>query len=97
MAIDYRCEDRRKVAGKEATYLVPPYHLFLDSDPNLGSLLSPGVINKFENFWYKSVRNLEVLKLLFQQVLNLSSSQQDMRGPILGALSNNRWSGGVIW
>ncbi len=35
---------------------------------------------------------LEVLKLLFQQVLNLSSSQQDMSGQILGDLSNNRWS-----
>ncbi len=35
-----------------------------------------------------------VLKLLFQQFLNLSSSQRDMSGPILGALSNNRLSGG---
>jgi hypothetical protein len=33
---------------------------------------------------------MEVLKLFFQQVLNLSSSQRDMSGPILGALSNNR-------
>ncbi len=28
--------------------------------------------------------------LLFQQFLNLSSSQRDMSGPILGDLSNNR-------
>ncbi len=34
---------------------------------------------------------LKVLKLLFQQFLNLSSSQRDMSGPILGDLSNNRW------
>jgi hypothetical protein len=27
---------------------------------------------------------------LFQQLLNLSSSQQDMSGPILGDPSNNR-------
>jgi hypothetical protein len=38
----------------------------------------------------ESVRILEVLKLLFQQILNLSSSQRDMSGPILGDLSNNR-------
>jgi hypothetical protein len=31
---------------------------------------------------------------LFQQFLYLSSSQKDMSGPILGALSNNRWAGG---
>ncbi len=39
-------------------------------------------------------RILEALKLLFQQFLNLSSSQRDMSGPRLGALSNNKWSGG---
>jgi hypothetical protein len=31
---------------------------------------------------------------LFQQFLNLPSSQRDMSGPILGDLSNNRWPGG---
>ncbi len=73
---------------------VPPDHLLLDSAPNLGPLISPWEINKFENCWYKSVRILEVLNLLFQQFLNLSSSQRDMSGPIIGALSNNRWSWG---
>jgi hypothetical protein len=73
---------------------VLPDHLSLDSAPNLGPLISHWEINKFENCWYKSVMILEVLKLLFQHFLNLSSSQRDMRGPILGALSNNRWSGG---
>jgi hypothetical protein len=72
----------------------PPDHLLLDSAPNLGLLISRWEINKFENCWYKIVRILEVLMLLFQQFLNLPSSQQDMRGPILGALSNNRWSWG---
>jgi hypothetical protein len=42
------------------------------------------------------VRNLKVVKLLFQQFLHLSSSQRDMNGPILEAVSNNRWSGGTI-
>ncbi len=72
----------------------PPNHLLLDSAPNLGPLISRWVINKFGNCWYKSVRISEVLKLLFQKFLNLSSSQRDMSGPMLGDLSNNRWSGG---
>jgi hypothetical protein len=72
-----------------------PYHLLLDSAPNLGPLICRWEINKFENCWYKSVRFLEVLKLLFQKFLNLSSSQWDMSGPVFGALSNNRWSGGT--
>ncbi len=75
--------------------VIPPNYLSLDSDPNLGPLISRWEINKFENCWYKSVRILEFLKLLFQQFLNLSSSQRDMSGPILGDLSNNRWSGGI--
>ncbi len=71
-----------------------PDHLLLDSTPNLAPHISRWEINKFENCWSKGVRILEVLKLLFQQCLNLSSSQRDMSGPILGDLSNNRWSGG---
>jgi hypothetical protein len=67
----------------------------LDSAPNLGPLISCWEIYKFENCWCKSVRILEVLQLLFQQFLNLSSSQEDMNSPILGALSNNRWSEGT--
>ncbi len=54
-----------------------PDHLLLDSTPNLGPLISCWEINSFENCWYKSVRIIEVLKLLFQQFLNLSSSQRD--------------------
>jgi hypothetical protein len=68
----------------------------LNSAPNLGPLISRCDINKFENCWYKSVRIFEVLKLLFQQFLNLSSSQRDISGPILGDLSNNRWSWGIV-
>jgi hypothetical protein len=70
--------------------LVPSDHLLLDCAPNLGPLISCWRINYFENCWYESVRILEVLKLLFQQFLNLSSSQRDMSGPILETLSNNR-------
>jgi hypothetical protein len=52
--------------------------------------------NKFENCRYESARMLEVLKLLFQQFLYLTSSERDMSGPILGVLSNNRWSWGTL-
>jgi hypothetical protein len=62
-------------------FSVPPEHLILDSAPNLGPLISRWEINKFENRCYKSIRILEVLKLLFQQFLRLSS-QRDMNGPI---------------
>jgi hypothetical protein len=71
-----------------------PDHLILDNAPNLGPLISRWEINKFENCWYKSVSILEVLKHLFQRVLNFPSSQWGSSGPILGDLSNNRWSGG---
>ncbi len=54
-----------------------------------------GKLKQFENCWFKRVRILEVLKLLFQQFLNLSSSQRDMSGPILRNLSNNRWLRGI--
>ncbi len=72
-----------------------PDHVLLDSAPNLGPLISRWEINEVENWWYKSVRILEVLKVMFQQLLNLSGSQRDMSGPILGDLSKNRWSGGI--
>jgi hypothetical protein len=44
--------------------LTTPDHLLWDSAPNLGPLISRWEINKFENCLYKSVRILEVLKLL---------------------------------
>jgi hypothetical protein len=72
----------------------PPDRPILDSASNLGQLIFRWEINKFKNCWYNSVRILEFLKLLFQQFLNLSSSQRDMSGPILGHLSKDRWSGG---
>ncbi len=64
--------------------MLPPGHILLDSAPNLGPLIFSWEINKFENCWYKSVRIIEILKLLVQQFLNLSSSQRYMSGPILG-------------
>ncbi len=69
---------------------------YWDSAPNLEPLKSHWEINKFENCSYKSVRILEVLKLMFHQFLNVSSSQRDMSGPRLEALSKNRWSGGIV-
>jgi hypothetical protein len=81
------------VAMEFQTLILPHDHLLLDSAPNIGQLISRWEINKFENCWYKSVGILEVLKLLFHQFLNLSSSQRDMSGPILGDLFNNRCTG----
>ncbi len=85
-----------RVERQHWCHFMPPDPLFLDSASNLGRLISCWEINKFENCWYKSVRILEVLKLLFQKFLNLSSSQRGMSGSILGALSNSRWRGVVF-
>jgi hypothetical protein len=85
----WRCQRKKKKT-------LPPDHLLFDSAPNLGPLISRWEINKFQNCWHKSDRILEVLKLLFQEFLNWSGSQRDTSGPILGALSNNRWSGGSL-
>ncbi len=85
----WQIQNSRKVhdlRNKWVYLQLPPDHLLLDSAPNLGPLISRWNINKLENCWFKSVRILEVLKLSFQQVLNLSSSQRDMSGPILGDL-----------
>jgi hypothetical protein len=71
-------------------FKITPDHLLLDSAPNLGPLIFRWEINRFEDCGYKSVGILEILKLLFQQFLNFSSSQRDTSGPILGDLSNNR-------
>ncbi len=75
---DRKTEDRTNFtsASYEKEELHPD-HLLLDSALNLGPLVSRCEINKFENCWYKSVRILEVLKLLFQQILNFSTSQQE--------------------
>ncbi len=75
--------------------VLPLDHLLLASAPNRGPFMSRWEINKLENCLYKSVSILEVLKLLLRQFLNLTSSQRDMSGPILGDLSNNRWSWGI--
>ncbi len=85
------------VSLEHAASLVPPNHLLLDCDPNLGPLISRWEIYKFESGWYKSARILEALKFFFffQEFLNLPSSKQDMSGPKLGDRSSNRWSGGT--
>ncbi len=74
----------------------PQYHILFDSSSNLGPLISRWEINKFENCWYKRVRILEVLKHLFQNFLNLSTSQRDMSGPKSWDLFNNRLSWGEV-
>ncbi len=75
--------------------MLPPDHLLLDSAPNIGPLISRWELDKFKNCWNKSFINSEILTLLYQQFSNLLISQRDMSGPILGTLSNNRWSGGI--
>ncbi len=82
-------------ANAPSNIMSTPDHLLSDSALDLAPLISRWYFNKFKNCWYRSVRILKVLKLLFHQFLNLSTSQRDMSGPILGDLSNNRWSGGI--
>jgi hypothetical protein len=74
--------------------LVPHNHLLLDSAPNIGLLISRWELDKFKNCWNKSLRTSKILTLLYQQFSNLLISQRDIKSPRLGALSNNRWSGG---
>ncbi len=81
----------------KSTLLVPPGHLLLDSVPKIGPLISRWELDKFKNCWNKSFRTSKILTLLYQQFSNLSISQWYMNGPRLGALSNNRWSGGSIF
>jgi hypothetical protein len=69
---------------------VPPDHLFLDSAPNLGPLISRSELDTFKNFWNKRFKTSKILIFLYQQFLNSLISQQDMSGPRLGALSSNR-------
>ncbi len=75
------------------TYRTPD-HLLSDSAPNIGPLISRWELDKFKNCWNKSFRTSKILTLLYQQFSNLLISQRDMSGPRLGALSNNKWSGG---
>ncbi len=75
----------------------PPYHLLLDRTPNIGPLISCWELDKFRKCWNKSFRTYIILTLLYHQFPNLLVSQQDMSGPRLGAVSNNRWSGGIYW
>ncbi len=75
--------------------VIHPDHLLLDSVPNIGPLISCWELEKFKNCWNKiSIRTSKSLTLLYQQFSNLLISQRDISGPRLGALSNNRWSGG---
>ncbi len=89
---------RRRTPTNLSALLValPPDHLLLDRSPNVGPLISRWKIDKFKNFWNKSFRTFKILTLLYKQFSNLLISQGDMSGPRLGALSNNRWSGGNL-
>ncbi len=74
---------------------LPPDHLLLDRSPNIGTLIPHWEFEEFKNCWNKSCRTSKILTLLYQQFSNVLISQRDMSGPRLGALSNNRWSGGT--
>ncbi len=73
---------------------LPHNHILLDSALNIGPLIACWELDKFKNCWNKSFRTSKILTLLYQQFSNLLISQY-MSGPRLGALSNNRWSGGT--
>ncbi len=73
-----------------------PVHLLLNRSPNIGPLISRWELDRFKNWWNKSFRTSRIPTLLYQQFSNLLISQRDMSCPILGALSNNRWSWGRI-
>ncbi len=78
-----------------AIHKVPPDHLLLDRSSNIGPLLSCWELEKFKNCWNKSFRTSKILTLLYQQFSYFLIFQRDMSGPRLGALSNNRWLGGI--
>jgi hypothetical protein len=88
-----RCIHLNEVQEVDCRY-VPPDHLLLDRSPNIGPLISCWELDKSKNCWNESFRTTKILTLLYQQFLNSLISRQDMTGPRLGALSNNRWSGG---
>jgi hypothetical protein len=69
-ASEAHTDARRRLCKLQFSPVPTPDYLLLDSAPNLGPLIARWEINKFENSLYKSVRILEVLKLLFQQFLN---------------------------
>jgi hypothetical protein len=79
---------------KITSVYIPPDHLLLDRSRNIGPLIFRWNLDKFKNCWNKSFRTSKILTLLYQQFSNLLISQRDMSGSRLGALSNNRWSGG---
>jgi hypothetical protein len=85
-------------SGNRAWYWIlgeiPPDHLLWNRSPNIGPLVSRWELDIFKNYWNKSSRTSKILTLLYQQFLNLLISKRDMSGPRLGALSNNKPSGG---
>ncbi len=74
-----------------------PDHLLLDWSPKIGPLISRWELDKFKNCLNKSFRTSKIVTLLYQQFSNSLISQQEMSGSRLGALSNNRWLGGMIY
>ncbi len=77
------------------TPYVPPDHLLLDSFPNLGPLVSRWEINKFKKLPIQKCHDFRRSKAFVPAIFNLSCSQGDVSGPILGDLSSNRWLGRI--
>jgi hypothetical protein len=99
--IDYRLAERFDFCFCFQTYLMAPTsllpdHLLLDNAPNIGPLISRWELDKFKNCCNKSFRASKILTLSYQQFSYLLVFQRDMSGPRLGALSNDRWSRGVL-
>ncbi len=90
---------RALFAGVQISYSrwITPNHLSLDRSPKIGPLISRWEFDKLKNCWNKSFRTSKILTHLYQQLSNLLIFQQDISGPRLGALSNNRWLGSIFW
>ncbi len=72
---------------------VPPDHLLLYWSPNIGPLVSHWVLDKFKIVQTKALEPLKSWHFCISNFWNFFISQEDMSGPRLGALSNNRWLG----
>ncbi len=72
-----------------------PNHLLLDRSPNIGPLISCWELGKFKYFWNKSFRTSKILTLL-SAIFELVNFPTRYEWSKIRALSNNRWSGGIL-
>jgi hypothetical protein len=74
--------------------MVPHDHLLLDSALNLGPLISCWEINKLKKLLIQKCQDFRGSKAFVSAIFEFVKFQ-DMSGPILGNLCNNRRSGGI--